>query len=540
MMKIRSLWGGLKRQNATPVKPSPLLPRAIKAIETVGNRLPDPLVIFTILAISVLFLSCLLAKADVSVTYVAVTQGADHEARPTTVMVVNLLSRSSLQRIVREFVTTYATFYPIGLVVVMILGVAVAEKAGLIAALMRRLVVLAPRPLVTYLVSLVGVCANLASDAGIVFAPAIGASVFLACGRHPMAGLVTGYVSAYGGYSANLLIAGTDALLAGITQSAAAAFGIEAPIHPLMNWYVCAASSLVLPVVVTIVTEKVVTPLLGPYDPANAPEGEDASAGVDRQEGERKGLRAAGAVSAAFIALLLIMTVPRSGALRNDAGQFLPESPLIGGIVFLIFAFFLVVGIAYGRCAGTLRSGRQVARAMEGGLIGVAGFLVICLPASMFVSWLGMSNISTIVAVRGARLFESAHLSGIPLLLLFAVLCAGLNLFITSGASKWLILAPIFVPMFAMMGISPGAAQMAYRIGDSTTNIISPVSAYLPVILGMMEKYRNRGQTIGVGTVISLMLPYSIAMFLSWLAFFGLWLVLGLPIGPGVTTFLAR
>jgi aminobenzoyl-glutamate transport protein len=514
--------------------------KAIRAIGVAGNRLPDPLVLFTVLAVSVLFLSWVLERAGVSVRYVAVAAGADHEVLPTTVAVVNLLSVPNLRRITQEFVTTYVTFYPIGLVAVMMMGVAIAERAGLIAALMRRLVSVAPSYLVTYLVSLVGVCANLASDAGIVFAPAFGASVFLACGRHPMAGLVAGYASAYGGYSANLLIAGTDALLAGITQSAAAAFGIDAPIHPLMNWYVSAGCSLFLPLVVTIITERVITPLLGPYDPAEPDEVVSEPTRADQEENERRGLRAAASASVAFVVLLLVMTVPRSGLLRNDAGQLLPDSPLIGSIVFLIFSFFLVAGVAYGRFAGTLRTGRQVARAMEGGLVGVAGFLVICLPASMFVSWLGMSNISTVAAVHGARLLESTNISGIPLLLAFVVFCAALNLFIPSGAAKWLILAPIFVPMFAMVGISPAAAQMAYRIGDSTTNIISPVSAYLPVILGMMTKYRNRGQTVGIGTVISLMLPYSVALFLSWLAFFGAWLVLGLPIGPGVTTFLGR
>jgi aminobenzoyl-glutamate transport protein len=512
--------------------------RAIKTIEVVGNRLPDPLILFTLLAVMILALSYVLASADFSVTYVAAAQEAGEEAKTTTVSVVNLLSRERLQKIAQDFVTTYITFYPIGLVAVMMLGVAVAEKAGLITAVMRRFLLGAPRFLMTYLVSLVGVCANLASDAGIVFAPAIGASIFHATGRHPMAGLITGYVSAYGGYSANLLIAGTDVMLAGITQSAAEAFGINAPIHPLMNWYVCAASSLVLPVIVTLVTERVIVPLLGTYEPS-----EDAAGSVDGNllsggATESRGLRAAAAATLLFLAGLLLVTVPTKGLLRGDAGELLPKSPLTESIVFLIFAFFVIAGVAYGRFAGTLCTGRQLARAMASGLEGVAGFLVICLPASMFVSWLGLSNISTVLAVKGAQVLAAAHISGIPLLLLFVVLCASLNLFITSGASKWLILAPIFVPMLAMLGISPGAAQMAYRIGDSTTNIISPVSAYLPVILGMMETYRNRRQEIGIGTVISLMLPYSIALFVTWLAFFAAWLLLALPIGPGVEPFL--
>jgi aminobenzoyl-glutamate transport protein len=526
----------MTQESQAPRKRS-LLERFIKGVERGGNKLPHPLTLFTILAALVLVLSYILSAIGSSVTYTTVTAEG---AKETTVTVVNLLSKGQLQTIAIDFVNTYIRFFPIGLVVVMMLGVSIAEKAGLITAVMKKLVAGAPPYLVTFIVALVGICANLASDAGIVFAPAIGGAVFFALRRHPLAGMMAGYVAAYGGFSANMLIAGTDALLAGITQSAVASFHIDAPVHPLMNWYVMAGSTLMLALIVTIVTEKIITPLLGEFNPID-PEMKaqrDSKAEFTITESETKGLKAAGFATLAFFVVMLLLMVPEGAFFRADNGDLLPRSPFTQSVLTILFVFFAVVGIAYGRAAGTIRSGSDVAKYMQSGLVGVAGFLVVCLPASMFVTWFGKSNMSIILAVKGAQFLQAFNLEGIPLILMFVLLCALMNLFITSGTTKWMILAPIFVPMFAMMAISPAATQMAYRIGDSTTNIISPVSAYLPVMLGMMERYRSEGQEIGIGTVISLTLPYSVILLVGWTIFFGLWLFLGLPMGPGVPTFL--
>ncbi|MCT4595526.1 MAG: AbgT family transporter [Anaeromicrobium sp.] len=510
----------------------------IKIIEKAGNKLPHPLTIFTFLAGFVLVLSYFLAKMGVSVTYMAASRNAAEAAKETTIAVVNLLSKEELQGITMNFVKTYITFFPIGLIVVMMLGVSVAEKAGLISALMKRLVLGAPGYMVTFIVAIVGICANLASDAGIVFAPAIGGAIFFALGRHPIAGILAGYVAAYGGFSANLLIAGTDALLAGVTQSVTSSFGIEVPVHPLMNWYVMSVSTLMLGLIVTIVTEKIIIPVLGKFDPVDPELALSKPTEFQLTDDEKKGLKAAGIVCATLIGILLLLIVPENAFFRNEVGELLPKSPLTKSILFIIFTLFILVGIAYGKASGTIKSDKDIAKFMQEGLVGVAGFLVVCLPASMFITWFSHSNISTIIAVKGANILKTFNISGIPLILLFVLLSAGMNLFITSGSSKWLILAPIFVPMFYMMNISPAATQMAYRIGDSTTNIISPVSAYLPVILGLMEKYRSKGQNIGIGTVISLTLPYSIVLVICWMIFFSIWLLLGLPMGPGAQTFI--
>lgn len=512
------------------------LEKFMKIVEVGGNKLPHPLVLFTYLTIFILILSFILSKFNVSVTYLTTTENGLKEI---TVNAYNLLSKEFFQEFIKDFVNIYIGFFPIGLVVVMMFGVSVAEKSGLISALMKKLVFGAPNYLVTFIVAIVGICANLASDAGIVFAPAIGGAVFFALGRHPFAGIMAGYVAAYGGFSANLLVAGTDAILAGVTQSIISGFTTEpVNIHPLMNWFVMASSTLMLAIVVTVVTEKIITPILGKFDPADETLKVPSKEELALTPNESKGLKVVGIITLIYIAALFFLSYSKTSFFRNSSGNLLPTSPLTQGLMFLIFFYFIIIGYFYGRVTKTICSGKDVAKYMQSGLEGVSGFLIVCLPASMFIHFFTKSNISTLIGVGGAHFVEKLNISGIPLVVMLVILSAFMNLFISSGTSKWMILGPIFVPMFYMIGIHPAATQMAYRIGDSTTNIISPVSAYIPVILGMMEKYRSKNQELGIGSVLSLTVPYSIILLISWIIFFTIWLLLGLPMGPGTPAFL--
>jgi len=511
--------------------------RIIFFIEKIGNYLPHPFTIFLLLIILIFILSFILSSLDVSVTYTSLDQESNQEISKT-VSVVNLLQKGMLQSIMENFVKTFAYFAPVGFVIIMVLGVSLAEQAGFFSATIRQLIFKTPRYLITFIIAVAGICANIASDAGIIIAPTLGGAIFLALRRHPIGGVCAGYVAAYGGFSANLFISGTDVVLAGITESAVSHFALQAQVHPLMNWYAMVGSTIVLASVVTIVTEKVIMPYLGEYDPPPEfklyPESDDLK--ISRNE--KRGLKAAALASLIFLVILLLMTVPSNGLLRNDQGKLLPVSPLISGIIFIIFAYFFIIGIVYGKAAKTIGSEKQIPRMMERGLSGVTGFLVVCLPASIFIDLFHKSQLTTIIAVNGANLIKNLQIGMIPTLLIFAFLCAALNLFITSGFTKWLILAPIFVPLFFQVGISPAITQMSYRIGDSTTNIISPVSAYLPFLLGLLEKYRNKNQEIGIGSAISLMLPYSLLLLILWIVFLALWLLLGLNPGPGVSLFL--
>jgi aminobenzoyl-glutamate transport protein len=235
---------------------------------------------------------------------------------------------------------------------------------------------------------------------------------------------------------------------------------------------------------------------------------------------------------------LLFLTVPEDALLRNAEGQLLPRSPLISGIIAILFVYFMLVGIAYGIAAKQLGSEKDIPKMMQRGLAGVSSFLVVCLPASLFIHLFQESNLTAVIAVRGADLIRGLDIGMIPTILVFALFCAALNVFITSGFTKWLILAPIFIPLFYQLGVSPATTQMAYRIGDSTTNIISPVSAYLPFLLGLLEKYKPDEETVGIGSAMALMLPYSMTLSVIWIAYLGIWLLLGFDPGPGVTLFL--
>lgn len=513
--------------------------RWISFIERAGNRLPHPFFLFLILIGVIFVLSFALNRLGVSVSTLNLGPDANRDV-VETVGIANLFQKEMLQSLMENFVKTFISFVPVGFVIIMVLGVGLAEQAGLFSAAIRRLVQKTPPFLITFVIALAGICAHLASDASIIIAPTLGGAVFLALGRHPVAGVCAGYVAAYGGFSANFFISGTDALLAGITKSAAGHFSLSAPVHPLMNWYVMMASTLLLAGVVTIVTEKIIVPYLGEYRPAaGAPPAEDG-AGCRVTREEKRGLRAAAATSLLFFLVLLAMTVPSKGLLRNAQGKLLPDSPLISGIIFILFAFFFLTGIAYGVAAGTIRSGRRIPAMMEKGLTGVAGFLVVCLPAAIFIDLFHRSRLTTLIAVKGAGLVKHLHIGLIPTLLLFALLCAALNLFITSGLTKWLVLAPVFVPLFFQLGASPAITQMAYRIGDSTTNIVSPISAYLPFLLGLLEKYKNKDQAVGIGSALSLMLPYSLILLVSWTLFLGVWMLLGLNPGPGVSLFMGK
>ncbi len=453
-------------------------------------------------------------------------------------MVVNLFDKTIIQSIMENFVGTFIYFAPVGFVIIMIIGVGLAEQTGFFSAIIRLVVNKTPPFLITFVVAVLGTCANIASDAGIVIAPAIGAAVFLALGRHPIAGVCAGYVAAYGGYSANIFVAGTDVVLAGITESAINYFNINAPVHPLMNWYIMMGSTFVLAAVVTVVTEKVIIPFLGDYDPPDELKLKNAHESLHLEFSEKKGLLFAVVFTLIFFIILLFMILPDDGLLRNEQGGLLPKSPLISGIIFILFTFFFLIGICFGYGSGNIRSAQEIPQMMAKGLTSVASFLVVCIPAALFIDLFHRSNLTTVIAVNGANLFQQMQIGVIPALLLFAVLCASLNVFITSGLTQWMITAPIFIPLFYQLGASPAITQMAFRIGDSTTNIISPISAYLPMLLGLMEKYRNKNQDIGIGSALSLMLPYSAALFIFWMIFFGLWLLFGIDPGPGVTIFI--
>ncbi|MDR2529692.1 MAG: AbgT family transporter [Synergistaceae bacterium] len=510
----------------------------IKGIEFVGNKLPHPFWLFVLLSLTVLFLSNWLAGT--SVTYMAAKAG--EAPAETKVAVVNLLSYDAMRTFFANFVNTYVRFQPLGLVLTMMLGVGLVEQTGMISALMRKTILGAPGWLVTTVVAIVGINANLASDAGIIFTPVIAAAVFKALGRNPWVGIAAGYAAANGGFTANFFIAGTDALLAGITQSVAKGvpyIPADAPTHPLINWYFIFGSTFILTFLTVYVTEKYTIKIFGDNDGARD---EEALRQHAVTPAENRGLLCGLLAVVLYIALIVYLTYPEGSFFRNARnGTILPSSPLMSSIMPILFFLFFFMGTAYGYGAGIIKKSEDIPKLMTKGLTGSISFIVVVLPASLFVELFRMSRFDTILSVNGAELLKAWNLHGVPLLVVFILVVTFLNLFMSSGSAKWLILAPIFVPMFAQVGFSPALTQAAYRVGDSCTNNLTPLSYYVPVILGLFEQYKKDENTeVGIGTLVSVMTPYSMFFIVGFTAYLVVWYLLGLPLGPGVELLLPR
>ncbi|MDK2926941.1 MAG: aminobenzoyl-glutamate transport protein [Bacillota bacterium] len=509
----------------------------INWVEAVGNRLPHPFTLFVILALVTLALSWILASAGVEVTYMKPPAKVGEAPQQVTVAVQNLLAFGPMRKFMADFVKNFVAFPPLGLILTMMLGIALLDQTGFMSAAMRKTILGAPPALVTMALAFVGINSNLASDAGSVFTAAIGGSLFAALGRNPLVGVVTGYAAGWSGFTANLMIAGTDALLSGITAPVAQAMGITAPTHPMINWFFMIVATFTLTLGTTYVTERFTAKRLGDTRSQGRLDENVLQEHALKPEEER-GLRWALGGFLLFVAIMLILSLPPGAFFRNPEGAFLPKSPLTDSIMAILFFFFLFVGVGYGIGAGTIKSEKDVPRYMAKGIEGIVGFIVVALPAALFIYLFNSSNITTVLAVKGAEFLKAMNLGGIPLALMFILLVAFINLFIVSGSSKWIILAPIFLPMFSVVSFSPALTQVAYRIGDTATNIISPLSPYIPVILGLLTQFNPKKEEVGIGTYISLMIPYSIAYLIILSIQIVIWMLLKLPLGPGAGIYL--
>lgn len=509
--------------------------RSIRRIEAAGNRIPHPFFMFLYLSLFICVLSAIFSAFDVSVQHMA-TDSATGELVATTTHVQNLLSVENLQRVLTNFVSTYIGFAPLGLIMVMMLSIGYAQATGLFDAALRKLLLGAPRYLVTFVICLVAVCANIASNAGTVLAATIGGAIFASLGRNPILGAICGYATCQGAWSANLLVAGTDVILAGITDSVASGMGIEAPTHAMMNYFFMFAATFVVAITSTILTEKVMPKVItiGRVTP-NA----DATSAERVTPTQARGLKFAAVATAIYVAILLVMTVPSNGILRGEDGSLIPQSPFISSIVGLMFLLFFIAGTAYGYGAGVITKKTQIPAMMGEGIASSLSFYVIALPASFFINLFTYSRIGTILAVWGGEFLQRMNFTGLPLLICFVFLCCIINLFMDGASEKWMILAPVFIPMFAMMDFSPALTQLAYRIGDSVANPIAPVNTAIPLLLAIIAKYRKEDDPeYGIGTVISLALPYSLSFLVVLTLLLVVFVVFQLPIGPGIEQFL--
>ena len=495
-------------------KKDSLFQRFLSYTEKAGNALPHPATIFASFAIITLVVS-----------YIAASLGwfAVHPTTQEIIRPVNLLTVEGLHRIILEMVHNYTSFAPLGIVLVAMLGIGVAEGSGLISALIRMLVLSSPQKLLTFILVFSGVISNTASDVGYVLLIPLGGIIFIAVGRHPLVGMAAAFAGVSGGYSANLILGAVDPLLAGLSEEAARIVDPTYTVNPTANFYFMFVSTFIIAAAGTWVTEKIVAPRFGKF------EGEHTGEKVEKlSSNEKKGLVYSLITAVVVTIIILWGIIPTEGFLRSADGGIL-NSPIIKGVVALVFLVATAMGLAYGFGSGKYKNDSDVVNEMGKAMQTLGLYLVLVFFAAQFVAYFKWTNLGVIIAVKGANLLSASGLGLIPLMILFIILAASINMLMGSASAKWALIAPIFIPMFMLLGYSPELTQVVYRIGDSVTNLISPMMSFFALIIAFFQKYDSKA---GMGTVIATMLPYSIVFFIVWSILLIIWILLGLPIGP--------
>ncbi|NVJ51972.1 MAG: AbgT family transporter [Gammaproteobacteria bacterium] len=513
--------------------------RFLATVEWLGNLLPHPVTLFAMFALGIVILSGILGYFDVSVADPR-PEGSSGRAADGLITVVSLMNAEGLQRIVTGLVTNFTGFAPLGTVLVAMLGVAVAEHSGMLSAAMRALVMNASKRMVTVTVVFAGIVSNTASELGYVVLIPLAAMIFHSLGRHPLAGLAAAFAGVSGGYSANLLLGTVDPLLSGITEAAAHLLDPQYVVGPEVNWYFMIVSTFVIATAGAFVTEKIVEPRLGTYsnDEASIDLGKQSMEPPTAQE--ISALKYAGLTFLAVAALLVITIIPNVdfpgfGILLNPETGAVAGSPFLKGIVVFIFISFALTGFVYGRKAGTMKNDRDVIDAMAKSIGSLGLYITLVFFAAQFVAFFKWTNLGTVLAVKGAALLKYLGLDGPEVFVLFIIMCAFINLSLGSASAQWAVTAPIFVPMLMLIGFAPEVIQAAYRIGDSVSNVITPMMSYFGLILAIAARYQKN---IGMGTLIAMMLPYSMVFFAAWTLLFYIWVfLLGMPVGPGAATY---
>ena len=503
--------------------------RCLNGIERIGNSLPHPIILFAIFALAIVVISAVCAMLGVSATGNLVSGG---ELKETTVTAVSLLTKDGLAYMFTSAVNNFTTYAPLGMVLVAMLGVGVAEQSGMINSLLKRAVSVTPARLLSPVMVFLGVMSNVASDAGYVILIPLGAMMFRACGRHPIAGLAAAFAGVSGGFSANLLISTLDPMLAGITEAAVAILDPTYKVQVMGNYIFLFVSTFLITIVGTIITDKVVEPRLGTYNDELHSDEDMSLTTISEQE--KKALRNAGIAALIFIAIIVAFCIPADSFFRNEAGELMGNTPLVNSIVVLSALLFFIPGVAYGTTVGTFDGSKDVANAMSKSMADMGSFLALAFVSAQFINYFSYTKLGTIIALTGASALETANIGLIPLMIIFVLFSAFMNLFMGSASAKWNILAPVFVPMFMLLGYSPELCQLAYRIGDSSTNIITPMMTYYAVIIMFAQRYDKKA---GIGTITATMLPYSITFLIFWSLMLIIWLTVGLPIGINTPIF---
>jgi aminobenzoyl-glutamate transport protein len=527
--------------------------RLLDFIERAGNRVPHPVLMFLYLIAFIVVLSHILYLADVQVTeQIAVpvaeavvpdyyedtyapgyrdagsSYSVDYVIEERTIAVQSLLTTEGIRFMFSSFVSNFQGFGVVAVAFIAILGAGVAEAAGLMSALIRLLVQVAPARLITYIIVLVGVLSSIATDAGYLILIPLGATAFLSLKRHPLAGMAAAFAGVSAAFGVNFLITPVDSMLTEITNEAISLSGGE-PISIMANFFFSFGSTILLTIVAGLITERIIEPRLGEYVPADDIEQPDPEEGLSADE--RKGMWYALFAFLALAAFFALITVPEGAALRDPVtGAIIGPTPFMDSLLLIITLSFLVAGIGYGIGAKTIHSSDDVINAVTKTFAGLSGLVFMLLIIAQFIAYFNFTQMPTVAAIAMADALEAAGLGALPLLIGLILVITVLNIIIPGVVPKWAIFAPVFIPIFIRLGVAPQTVLAAYRVGDSPLNVITPLMVYLPFVVVVAQRYVKN---TGLGTVVSLMLPYSLIMLVVWILFFALWFLLGVPLGPG-------
>lgn len=522
------------------------------AVERLGNKVPNPVLMFGYLIILVIVLSWVMGMAGVSVTeQVAVphTENVEHDYYEDTtqpgikdsgalgdewkiveqvIPIKSLVSVEGVRFIFSSFVNNFAGFGVVAVTFIAMMGAGVAEQSGLLGTLIRKLVGAAPKWALTFIMVFVGVLSSAASDAGYLILIPLSAAAFASVGRHPLAGLGAGFAGVAAIFMVNVIPTPTDAMITEIANEAIGLAGGK-PISIVANYYFMLVSSFVIALVAALVTERIVEPRLGPWKP----EGDItvAEAVEEDPEASQRGSRFALFGFLAVVLIVVLATALPGAPLRDpESGRIIGNTPFMDSLLFIIMIAFLVSGVCYGVGARTLKTANDVIAAITKTFAGLGGMVLMLLMISQFIAFFNWTNMPPVIAGSLAELLESANIGAIPLLIGFMIVIVLLDFIMPGSLPKWAIFAPIFVPLFIRLGVAPQSLLAAYRIADSPVNALTPLMVYLPFIVTIAQRYQKKS---GIGTVVALMMPYAAIIFVVWVVLFIAWFALGIPLGPG-------
>ena len=498
----------------------------LATVERVGNMVPHPAIIFFILIGIVIVLSVIFGLLGTTVTYEGY-DSATSEIVAQTATVQNLLSPDGIRFMLTSPVTNFLGFTGVGVILVAMIGVGIAEESGLIATLVRKMVAAAPRSIFTFMIVMVGVVSSIAADAGYLVLVPLAAAAFHSMGRHPLAGLAAGFSGVAAVFLVNVFITPTDALLVEVTNDAIRAVNPAEVISPVGNLFFMIVSSILMGIICTVLTERFVEPRLGPYTG-----GVPVEAATGLSGSEQLGLKYAGRALLGFVIVIGLLTAPPLpwGILRNqETGGIMAGSPFMSGLIILISLLFLVVGYAYGRGAGTIANVTAAIGLVVKTWSNLAGMIFLLFVIANFIAFFNYTNLATVLAVNLAEFLQTVPIGMAGYIVIFVIVVAVIDIILAGALAKWAILAPVFVPLFMQLGGDPNMVMAAYRVGDSPMNVITPLNVYLAVMVGFAQKYQK---DTGIGTIVALMLPYTVVLLVLWTLLLVVWYSLGLPLGP--------